>query len=192
MIDILRNRGGADELLIEIQTGSFSSLGDKLDRLLCDHRMLLVHPIAVRTRLHKPGKKPRRSPTRGSIYALFDELVSMPTLLDHPHLELDVVLVEITKVQVHDPNLRRRRGGFRTIDRRMDTLVDTIHLSQLGDLAPFLPSEPPARFTTGDLAQLLDINRDTARKLAYCCNAAGLIQRVDRTAAGIVYQRRYR
>ncbi len=74
----------------------------------------------------------------------------------------------------------------------MDALVDTIHLSQLGDLATLLPTGLPAMFTTADLVRPPDISRATAQKLAYCCKAAGLIEQVDRTAAGIVYQRRHR
>jgi hypothetical protein len=77
-------------LLIEIQTGSFRAMGRKLDRLLETHRILLVHPIAVDTHLHRPDGSSRRSPRRGSIYSLFEELVSIPTLVDHPHLTLEV------------------------------------------------------------------------------------------------------
>ena len=68
------------------------SPGEVLVRV--EHRMLVVHPIAVETYLERPGAKPRKSPKRGSIYSVFEELVSMPTLLDHPNLSLEVVLVD--------------------------------------------------------------------------------------------------
>src|SRR5690349_4931065 len=63
VIDIKR----ADRL-VEIQTGSFGAMGNKLDRLLDVHRMLLVHPIAVETYLERPGQKERKTRTKGSVY----------------------------------------------------------------------------------------------------------------------------
>jgi hypothetical protein len=78
--------------LIEVQTVSFASMGKKLDHLLPDYQILLVHPIAVATYLDRPGKNPRKSPKRGSIFSLFEELVSLPTLIDHPNLTIEVVL----------------------------------------------------------------------------------------------------
>ena len=191
VIDIMRNQGKADELLIEVQTGSFAAMGNKFDHLLPDHRMLMVHPIAVETRLDKPGAKPRKSPRRGSVYGVLDELVSIPTLLDHPNLALDVVLVSVTKVQVVDPKARRGRGGFRTVDRKLDGIHEVHHFGGVEDLNQLLPDELPATFTTADIAQLAGISRDTAQRLAYCFKAACLFDQVDRTKAGIIYRRSY-
>ncbi len=188
VIDIVRSAGQSDELLIEIQTGAFGAMGNKMDRLLAERTMLLVHPIAVETILHKPGARPRRSPKRGSIYSLFDELVSMPTLLDHPNLELEVVLVRVAKKQVFDAKARRGRGGFRTIDRSLEEILETRRFSTLEDLLQLLPSGLPEVFTTADLAQGKQMTRDAAQRLAYCFKAAGLIQQVNRTKAGIHYR----
>ncbi len=188
VIDILRDQGTASELLIEVQTGSFAAMGNKLDHLLADHRMLLVHPIAVETILEKPGARPRRSPRKGSIYSLFDELVSIPTLLDHPNLSLDVVLVSVAKTQVVDAKARRGRGGFRTIDRRLETIHQTHRFDDVSDLRSLLPDGLPDRFTTKDLAELGGFSRDAAQKLAYCFRAACLFDELDRTRAGIHYR----
>ena len=42
VIDLVR----ADGELVEVQTGSFGALGSKLDALLDEHRIRIVHPIA--------------------------------------------------------------------------------------------------------------------------------------------------
>lgn len=188
VIDILRRREETDELLIEIQTGSFGAMANKLDTLLGEHRILLVHPVAVETRLDRYGVKPRRSPKRGSIYNLLDELVSIPTLLDHPNLTLDVVLASVTKVQIEDPKARRGRGGFRTVDRRLDEIHETRHFSTVEDLLQLVPGELPKNFTTADLAASGDMSRDAAQKLAYCCKAACLFDLIDRSRSGYVYR----
>lgn len=183
MIDI--RRGGT---LIEIQTTSFAAMGRKLDHLLAGHPMVIVHPIAVETYLHKEGAKPRRSPKRYDVYNLFDELVSMPTVLDHPNLTIEVVLAEVDKFQQEDPTLRRRRGGWRTVDRRLRSVRSHHRFETVADLGALVPAGLPPTFTTADLAEAAGTTRASAQKMAYCLRANGLFQVVERTRRGVVYR----
>ena len=187
VIDIVRDEDMPTERLIEIQTGSFGALGNKLDRLLNDHDILLVYPIAISTILDRSDRSARRSPKRGSIYQLLDELVSLPTMLDHPNLELDVVLHTEVRKQVHDPTLRRRRGGYRTVDRQLQEIVETRHFRSMDDLAQLAPADLPERFTTADIAERSDMSREAAQKLCYCLTAAGVYEVIDRTKAGHIH-----
>ncbi len=176
-------------LLIEIQTGSFGAMGNKLDSLLGAHRMLLVHPIAVETYVQRPGKRPRKSPRRGSVYQLFEELVSIPTLLDHPHLAIDVVLASVTDVQRHDRRARRGRGGYRTIDRELRAVLEVRRLRGTADLAALLPANLPPEFTTADIATAAGVSRAAAQQMAFCLRSLDVIAEVGRTRAGIHYSR---
>jgi hypothetical protein len=184
VIDILR-----PGLLIEIQTSSFGAMGRKFDRLLSENRMLLVHPIAIETYLERPGSKPRKSPKKGSIYSIFEELVSIPTLLDHPNLSLDVVLCSVTKSQMPDPAARRGRGGFRTVDRQLRAITATHHYQTTTDLLSLLPDGLPLEFTTADLATGANVSRDVAQRMAYCFRALSIFTEHGRTKAGITYRR---
>ena len=89
VIDIVRG-----DHLIEIQTGALGPLGKKLDSLLDSYNVTVVTPISVRSWHHKNDGTVRKSPVRRSIYDLFSDLVSLPTLIDHPRFSLDVVLIE--------------------------------------------------------------------------------------------------
>ncbi len=184
VIDIRRS-----DLLIEIQTSGFGSMGRKLDRLLSDHRMLLVHPVATVTYLQRAGKKPRRSPRRGSLWSVLDELVSIPTLLDHPNLALEVWLVTVDRVQEPDPKARRGRGGWRTVDRRLREVESRHRFESTDDLAALLPGDLPGRFTTADIAEAAGIGRDVAQKLAYCLRALERIELIEQKRAGYVYRK---
>lgn len=177
-------------LLIEIQTSSFGSMGKKLDHLLEQHKILLVYPIAVESYLNRENAKARKSPKRGSIYNLFNELVSIPTLLDHPNLTLDVVLVSVDKMQKHDPKARRGRGGWRTTDRVLREILERHRFQTATDLLQLLPRNLPPVFTTADMAELGTFDRDTARQIAYCFRALGFFVEVGRTKAGYNYQLR--
>ncbi|MDW3179920.1 MAG: hypothetical protein R8J94_21200 [Acidimicrobiia bacterium] len=187
VIDIVRDEDLPTEQLIEIQTGSFGALGNKFDRLLEDHQILVVHPIAVSTILERADRSGRRSPKRGSIYELLDQLVSLPTMLDHPNLELDVVLHTEVKKQIHDPSLRRRRGGWRTVDRHLVDIVETRRFRTIDDVAALAPSDLPPEFTTADIAERSDMSREAAQKLCYCLRAAGVYDVINRTKAGHVH-----
>lgn len=184
VIDIKRH-----DLLIEIQTGSFGAMGRKLDHLLSEHRMLLVHPIAVESWLARPNAKPRKSPKKGSIYNLFEQLVSIPTLLDHPNLTLDIALVSVTKVQEADPKARRGRGGFRTVDRQLRDILEIHRFESTKDLLELVPQGLPHEFTTADMADAGPFKRDVAQRMAYCFKALEIFELQRRTKAGYHYTR---
>ena len=196
VVDIVRH-----DLLIEIQTGSFSAMARKLDVVLDHHRILVVHPVAVSTYLIRPERQPRRSPKKGSMLSVLDELVSVPTLIDHPNFAVRVALVDVEAVQRSDPNARRGRGGWRTVDRRLHTLHRWHDLRSVNDLVAFLPPGLPEVFTTADVADAGQRNtgpdtdgpgpnRDEARKLLYCLRALEVADVVDRGRDGYRYRLR--
>lgn len=183
VIDIVRG-----QQLIEIQTGPSGPMGRKFDALLESHEIRVVHPVPAAIWLHTPGTKPRRSPTRGTAHSVFEWLVSVPTLLDHPNFSLDILLIEEDRHREHDPTLRRRRGGWRVVDRTLRRVLDRHHYGSVTDLLALLPPDLPRQFTTADLAGGAAINRRLAQQMAYCLREANAITEVGRTAEGIVYR----
>lgn len=174
--------------LIEVQTVSFASMGRKLDHLLPDYEVLLVHPIAVSTYLDRPDKPVRKSPKAGSIFSLFEELVSVPTLIDHPNLTIEAPLVSVTKTQIIDPKARRGRGGYRTVNRSLREILDTYRFESAADLLELIPTaDLPARFTTADLAEAAGVHRSIAQRIAYCFRPLELFTQHERTKAGFLY-----
>ncbi len=176
------------DLLIEIQTQSFAAMGRKLDRLLDDYDIRIVYPVATTTYLVRPDKQPRRSPKRLDIYAVLDELVSVPTLIDHPRLALDVVLLDIDRHQRHDPKARRGRGGWRTTDKRIRQIHGWRRFSSGHDVLELLPRGLPETFTTSDIAATKATSRSGAQKLAYVLRALELITLVDSDRRGYHYR----
>lgn len=184
VVDIRRG----DDQLIEIQTRSFAAMGKKLDHLLPDYQVLVVHPIAIETLLQRPDRADRRSPKRGSVYSIFDELVSIPTMIDHPNLSIEAVLVSVAKVQRPDPAARRGRGGYRTVDRVLRSVHDSYRFESAADLYELVPPTLPETFTTADLASAAGVSRDVAQRMAYCFRPLGVFEQVGRSKAGFEYQ----
>lgn len=175
------------EEIIEVQTARFGAMARKLDRLLDSRNITVVHPIAVRTWILRPDRPRRRSPSRRSEFNVFEELVSIPTLLDHPRLSLRILLIEELQHRVHDPKLRRRRGGWRVVDRELLSVIDDRLLTSNRDLAELLPAGLPDPFTTADLARAAVIPRALAQKAAYCLRLSGHILERERTRQGVWY-----
>jgi len=182
VIDIVRETGDGDEL-IEIQTGSFGALGNKLDRLLGSHRIRIVHPIAEQVWIARAGRRrARRSPRRGSILELFGELVSLPTLLSHPNLSLEVLLID-------EEQLRGPRRGLRArvLERRLRVVRRSRRFDEVGELLELLPVGLEEPWTTAGLAASTGIRRRTAQAMAYCLKANELIVEVGRDRGGSQY-----
>ena len=98
------------------------------------------------------------------------------------------MLVSVDKIQVHDPKARRGRGGWRTTDRVLREIRERHRFHTANDLLELLPANLPPVFTTADMAEAGNFDRDTARQIAYCFRALAFFEQVDRTRAGYHYR----
>jgi hypothetical protein len=177
VIDLVRRDGE----LVEIQTGSFSPLGPKLDALLDAHRMRIVHPVAAERRVVRVDEagevlSARRSPVRGSALDVFDRLVAFPSLLGHPNLVVEVLLCREDHVRGAVPG--RSRSGRRRRDpgqRRLVEVVGSVELRDARDAAALLPADLGDAFTTRDLADALRCGTVLAQRVVYCLRAVGVL-----------------
>ena len=184
-----------DGRLFEIQTSGFSRLKRKLPPLLEQHLVTLVHPIAeVRHIVKLPQEEDgettrRRSPRRGAVVDVFRELVYMPTLLEHPHLTLDAVLIEEEEYRVFDGRRGRRRKGWVVVERRLLDVRETVTIRKMADLFALLAPELPEQFTTADLAAAMHRPRRLGQQAAYCLHACKVVEIVGKEGNAIVYAR---
>lgn len=189
VIDLVRG-----DLLIEVQTRGFSSLKRKIATLLdLDHHVRIVHPIPVDKWIVKVDTdgaelSRRRSPKHGSPIDIFAELVSIPDLLDHPYLGIEVILTNEEEYRSHTPNRSWRRGGWSVEERRLIDVVDTLLIKDAEDLAAFLPAGLPDPFTTADLAVSLGRSRRLAQQMAYCLRIVGALSAVGKRGNAVEYR----
>jgi hypothetical protein len=180
VVDVVR-----DDLLIEVQTGGFSALGPKLDSLLDHHRIRIVAPVATRTRVTKVSGdgevvSDRWSPKREPTSAVFARLVSFPTLLAHPHLEVQVVGTTQRQVRRHHEGRAWRRRGWVTEERHLLEVVDDVLLASPADALDLLPRDLPPEFGTAEVAAAAGTPRRLAQQTVYCLAAMGVLTEVGR------------
>jgi hypothetical protein len=176
VIDLVR----ADGELVEVQTGGFGALGSKLDALLDEHRMRIVHPIAAERRIvrvddHGEVVAARRSPKRATAVAVFDKLVAFPSLLTHPNLTVEVLLLREDHVRRPQPRATRRRTRDPG-ERRLVGVVDRVALRTADDVLALLPELPAEPFTTRELAAGVPCSTMLAQRTLYCLRAIGIVE----------------
>lgn len=193
-IDLVRG-----DLLIEIQTRNFYALKRKLPKLLENHRLRLVHPIAVEKWLVRVAAdgvtelSRRRSPKRGTFADIFDELVHVPTLLTHPNFSLDILLVreeEIRRIRGAREKPAKRTRFPREWDRhdhRLLEVVDSRLIASLDDLRAFLPTHLPPQFTNRELAAALGNSYPRAQSMTYVMRQIGILEMVGKRKRSILY-----
>ncbi|MFN2321455.1 MAG: hypothetical protein ABR510_00660 [Trueperaceae bacterium] len=178
-------------LLIEVQTRNLGAMRRKLERLLPDHRVRLVLPVATERWLVKLGDPPtrRRSPKRGHPADVARELVAIPHLLDHPHLEVELVLHHEEEVRAHRPGVAWRKRGWVTVDRRLLRVVEHRRLRGAAALLDFVPASVVDPFDTAELAATAGMARRTAQQLVYCLREGGVLTPVGKSGNALLYAR---
>ena len=174
-IDLVR-----DSELIEIQTANFYAIKTKLSKLLADHRVRLIYPIARErwiVRVDKAGHqlKRRKSPKRGKLEDLFDELVSIPTLVTQPNLVIEVLLIQDELVWMNDGKGSWRRKGWSVADRRLLSVLESRTMVWPNSYQRYVPSSVSGGFTNRDLAKSMGARVTAARKITYCLSRMGII-----------------
>ena len=192
--------------IIEIQTGGFWSLKRKLTRVLEHREVTLVHPVAkdryivklspshagesVRDGDLDTAARPRRkSPKHGSPFDVFSALVSIPSLLEHPNLTLDVVVVIEEEVRVFAKGKRWRRHGWSTADRRLIEVVETHTFNRMADLFAMIEPELPDMFTTLHLAEAMQSSRRLGQQAAFCFRETGISEICGKQGQALLYRR---
>ena len=185
----------AEGCIVEIQTGSFGPLRHKLTRLLDAYPVTLVHPIARDRYLVKVGDGPTlpptrcRSPKHGSVFDVFSALVSIPSLLGHPNLTLEIVMTVEEEVRAPRERRGRWRRDWSRIDRRLVDVVDTHTIASMADLFAMVDARLPETFTTTDIAAAMQSTRSLAQQAAYCFREGGVTEICGKDGKALVYRR---
>jgi hypothetical protein len=179
--------------LVEIQSGALGPLRAKLGRLLPEHRIRVVKPVVVdrrvvrRSRLDGSDLSARRSPKRGAMLDVFEDMVGLARIFPHPNLVIEVLAVSIDEIRLQ----LRRRPGYKVADRSLIEVRGRKLLAQAHDLWSLLPEchdwrEP---FTTADLARRIDRPLWFAQRVAYCIRLSGAVTTLGKRRNSHVYAR---
>lgn len=181
--------------IIEIQTGNFGGMRRKLTELLASRSVRVVHPVAAEkwiTRLAADGSTViarRKSPKRGSVYDLFDELVSFPHFFLNPRFSVEVVLVKEEELRCEDGKGSWRRKGTSIRDHLLLDVAGIHVFRAPSDFLKVLPLGWAGPSTNKELAKDLRQPAFRIARMTYCLDRMGLIRRVGKQGNAILFER---
>jgi hypothetical protein len=184
-----------DGHMIEVQTGSFGPLKNKIPRLLLQGPVRIIHPIILRKTIEtRDGRgaflRRRLSPKKGTAWDLFDALIHAPELPLLRGLSVELALVDVLEIRVLDGKGSWRRRGASIADRIITEYHETMAFNAPRDYRLFLPVKAGEQFTAKSLGEKAGITPETARKALYVLTRIGLAERRGKAGNAYVYQRR--
>ena len=188
IIDIVR-----DNLLIEIQTKNFSQIKKKLERLIVNHKILLIHPIVkdkwiinVESQSNRAISK-RLSPKHSSYVDIFEELIRIPELISNPNFTIELPLVQIEEYRKNEGNRSWRRKGWSIYDKRLVNVLEKKVFCSPIDFLMLKPSKLKPPFTNAELAYSLEKPVRLAQKMSYCLRKMGILKVVGKQGKAFLY-----
>jgi hypothetical protein len=189
VVDIVR-----DDFLIEIQTRNFSAIRLKLLKLVESHKLRLVYPISVLKwviRMSSDGSEEigrRRSPRKGKLINLFDEMLRMPFMFNSSNFELEVLMTEEEEIRHMDGLGSWRKKGASVVDRKLIEVRESFLFSNKADFLRFIPDGIESPFTNKSLAQALGVPARTAQKVTYTLKHMGVIEQIGKEGSAFKYE----
>ena len=181
--------------LIEVQTGSFGPLKEKVKRLTLKNKVRIIHPVIVQKHIElfdTEGRllHRRKSPRKGGIWDLFNVLVYAPELPLLKNLTIEVAFVDVVEKRIDDGKGSWRRKGVRIADRFLGAWHESVILKRPKDYCRFIPFEKNEPFTTRSLGEQAGINAGAARKALYVLTKMGIVERVGKQGRSFVYKKK--
>lgn len=181
--------------IFEIQTRNFNALRRKLEAFLplCD--VNIVYPVAHTKYLRyidpHTGEvtPPRKSPKRGSPYAVFPELYRIKNYLNDEHLHIRVVLLDVEEYRFLDDWSKNKRKGASKNDSLPLGLYGEFLIDHPEDYAKLIPSGLPEQFTTKDFKKAAHVSQPLANVALNILNYVGAASRVGKKGNFYLYER---
>lgn len=192
VVDLLRSDGS----VVEVQTRHLYALLPKVRALAgAGIRVRVVHPIPetleIRRRDPESGRivSTRKSPKRGDLWSLFDELVKASGLIALPGVSVEALLIRASELRVRDGTGSWRRRGDRTEDRFLEEVVGTASWETRDDWLGLIPPDLPEPWSSETLGEALGIKPAKARKVLYSLARAGLLREEGRAGRRKLYRK---
>ena len=185
--------------IIEIQSGNFGAMKEKLSVFLDCSPVTVVYPCVTEKRITlidgETGEviSRRRSPKKGGIYDVVPELWSIAGMLDSERLSICVFMLTAEEIREKcetyiSKGRRRRRKNYRLRDRFPTGYVGELWLRNPADYRELLPRELPEPFTTKDVRERTGLMRFDTQSLVNLLCRMGLIERAGKKGNAYLYR----
>lgn len=180
--------------IIEIQTGGFDRLRQKLDYFLSLSDVTVVYPIAQVKWLcwldPETGEitSRRKSPKQRTVCDAFYELYKIKPLLPHPRLHFCFPLMELAEYRFLNGWSRDRKKGSSRYERIPTKLLAEVRIETAADFAKLIPSGLPEPFTSRDFAKAARLSASRSCTALNVLTFLGRVVRTGKSGNSYLYQ----
>lgn len=184
----------ADGEIIEIQTGQFNRMRDKLSAFLPFYQVTIVHPIPRQKWLiwidEESGElsAKRKSPKKGTPYQAFKELYKIKMFLKEPNLRLKLVLVDMEEYRLLNGWSQDKKKGSTRYDRIPTDLVEEVTIERVEDYMQFIPCQLEGTYTVKEFAKAAHIPAALAGVVMNLLYYVGTVERVGKKGNAYLYE----
>jgi hypothetical protein len=181
--------------IIEIQTRNFDKLRRKLRAFLSAAPVTIVYPIPytkwIRWVNPQTGEisPPRKSPRKGTPYAIFPELYKIKDFLLEPNLSLRIEMINLEEYKYLDGWSTDRRKGSTRCDRIPTELVEEIIISKASDYELLIPAVLEEHFSSKDYKKASGLPLHTAQTALNILYYVGVVDRSGKKGNSYLYER---
>lgn len=182
--------------IIEVQTRQFDKMRGKLTAFLPLYPVTIVYPIPREKWIiwidEESGElsKKRKSPLKGTPYAVFPELYKIKMFLKDPNLRLRLVLLDMEEYKLLNGWSKDKKKGASRYDRIPTQLVQEIELDDPKDFLQLVPYELEGAFTSRDFAKAAHISLSLAQVVLNILYHMEVVVRVGKKGQLYLYEAR--
>jgi hypothetical protein len=191
IVDLVR--GG---LCIEFQTKHLYAIKKKVLKLLDSHPVRIVYPLPIEKQILRIDidteavLSRRKSPIKGSLFDIFNELVRITQLISYDYFTFEVLFIREEQVLVNDGAGSWRRKGWSVSDRRLIEVVGSSLFMGIEDYKELIPTDLREPFSVKDLAGAIHRPRYLASKMAYSLREMNAIEIAGKKGNAYLYKMR--
>lgn len=182
------------EEIIEIQTGQFNRMREKLKCFLGEYPVTIVYPVAYQKWLHWIDEETgevsagRKSPKKGSEYAAFVELYRIKMFLKDPNLKIKIIMLDMDEYKVLNGWGKQKKNNASKYDRIPNRFVEELCIERKEDYLQFLPMSLPEQFTTKEFAKITKCGAQLAGVTLNLLNYLEVVKRVGKRGNAFLYE----
>ena len=183
-------------MCIEFQTKHLYAIKKKVLKLLTAHPVRIVYPLTVEKHILRIDINTeavlsrRKSPIKGSLFDIFNELVRITQLIGYDLFSFEALFIREEQVLVNDGAGSWRRKGWSVGDRRLIEVVGSTLFTEMDDYKKLIPKGLNDPFSVKDLAGAIHRPGYLASKMAYSLREMGAIEIVGKKGNAYLYKMR--
>ena len=188
-----------DNVIYEIQTQQFKKLLGKINYYIKNnYKTIIVYPIAQNKYINwvEPSSmdivERRKTPHKGVIQDMFKELYWIVDYLEHPLVELNIILLDAEEYKYLDGYGQNCKKRATKIDKVPTKVNEIIQIKSIKDLSKFIPNTLPENFTSKDFIKHSKCNKRWAGSGLKMLREKGIIQIVGKQGSSFIYKRNFK